>query len=112
MYEYNGKVVAVEDVEKITVKLEIGFSITIEQKFLLYGIESISNTARVQSCQRMAKDRLKSYILGKHVIVKSHRHDSNIYLADVYIETSKGIISINDWLVKEDLAKYRISKTI
>jgi micrococcal nuclease len=112
MYEYNGRVTAVENVENITVKLEVGFSITIERDFRLYGIDSISDNGRVQSCQRLAKDRLKSYVLGKNIIIKTHRHSSEIYLADVYIETSSGIKCINDWLVKENLAKYRTSKTV
>jgi len=112
MYEYNGIVTAVDSVELITVKLEVGFSITIEKSFRLYGIDSLKQTNNGGSCQRMAKDRLKSYILGKAIIIKTYKYTDDIYLADLYIETSNGIVSINDWLVKEKLAVYRTTKTV
>ena len=109
MYEYNGKVTGVTDVETVTVRLEIGFRICVEQQVKLFGISGIDASTDHTNC-RAAKDRLKSYILDKHVIVKTYKYSDEIYLADIYIETSHGLECVNDWLVKEKLAKYRSSK--
>lgn len=110
MYEYAGKVIGVLDIETVTVKLEIGFGICVEQIVKLYGIDARLIESTPLHHGKYDKDRLKSFILDKNVIVKTYKHKDNIYLADIYIETSHGIICVNDWMVKEKLANYRTSK--
>lgn len=111
MYEYNGKVIDVSDAETITVVLQVGFRITVQKTILLYGIEAPKVRNGEHESGRISRDKLRSLILYKNIIVKTYKHDTETYLGDIYIETPQGIICVNDWLVKENLAKYRSSKT-
>ena len=92
--------------------MSLGFGICVEQDFRLYGIDPKIGGTVDHYQQHNGKERLRQFILNKNVIVKSYKHKSVIYLADMYIETSHGIICINDWLVTEKLAVYRNNKNI
>lgn len=107
MYEYNGKVTTVDDANKITVNLKVGFKLCVEQTIYLYGIDAPEIKGASIEIGTISRDKLRALILDKNVIVKTYKHSNGIYLGDVYMETSQGLLCINDWLVKEKLANYR-----
>jgi micrococcal nuclease len=105
MYTYKAKVVKVYDGDTITVNIDLGFGIEMqEQKVRLLNI----NTPEIRGEEReqglISRDRLKERILDKEVILKTYKDKKGKYgrwLAEVFIEEE----NLNEWLINEGLAK-------
>lgn len=110
MYVYKAIVIKVYDGDTITVRIDLGFNITITERLRLFGI----NTPEVRGAEReeglKSRDWLRTLILNKEIIVKTYRDKKGKYgryLADIFIEQETGSVNINDWLVRENLAERR-----
>lgn len=105
MYEYKGYVTKVYDGDTITVDIDLGFDILFKnQKIRLSRI----NTPEVRGEERLAglksRDALRERILNKHIILRTEKDKQGKYgrwLAEIWIEEE----CVNDWLIKEGLAK-------
>ena len=110
MYEYNAKVVRVYDGDTITVKVHLGFKITVQETIRLFGIDAPEVRGTDKEIGRISRDKLRALILDKEVIIKTYKDKKGKYgryIADIYLETENGLLCVNDWLVKEKLAEYR-----
>ena len=104
-YKYSAFVESVYDGDTITISIDCGFGIVLKkQKIRLYGI----NTPEVRGEERelglISRDRLREKILNKNIVIetiKDKKGKYGRYLGIIYYEGE----NINDWLVKNNLAK-------
>ena len=107
LYHYKGVVTSVYDGDTITVTIELGFHVSLtKEKFRLSRI----NTPEVRGPEKakgiISRDWLRDRILGKEVILVTHKDKKGKYgrwLADIWIDD----ICINDELVNNGLAEYK-----
>jgi len=104
-YKYSAFVESVYDGDTITISIDCGFGIVLKkQKIRLYGI----NTPEVRGEERelglISRDKLREKILNKDIVIetiKDKKGKYGRYLGIIYYEGE----NINDWLVKNNLAK-------
>jgi len=109
MYEYRAFVRKVYDGDTITVDFDLGFGITLGgQKIRLLGID----TPEVRGPERpeglKSRDALRTKIGNKWIKVKTTKDKRGKYgrwLGEIFINENEEELSINDWLLKEGLAK-------
>ncbi len=116
MYEYNGKVIGVPTPDRVTVQVKLGFDIIICEIVHLFGLDVPSKRERDINGRRVSRERLRSLILNKEIIVKTYKLENGDttekpkYMADLYLETPQGLLCVNDWMVEQNLAKYSETK--
>lgn len=88
-YTYHALVIDCFDGDTITAIVDIGFSITITEKFRLYGI----NTPELmkgnnREAGKSAKDFLHGLIYGKEVVIKTYKTKEKYgrFLAEIEID--------------------------
>jgi len=104
-YIYKAKCTSVYDGDSITLDIDLGFNHTMsDQKIRLYGI----NTPEIRGDEREAglvsAERLRGLILGKEIMLVSHKDKSGKYgrwLGTIYLEGQ----NLNQLLVDEGLAE-------
>ena len=104
-YKYSAFVESVYDGDTITISIDCGFGIVLKkQKIRLYGI----NTPEVRGEERelglISRNKLREKILNKNIVIetiKDKKGKYGRYLGIIYYEGE----NINDWLVKNNLAK-------
>ena len=107
MYEYKAKIVKVIDGDTVDVTIDLGFSITIEERIRFYGIncpetrtsDKIEKARGIQS-KAFTESKLP---VGKTVTLQSKVFDKEKYgriLADVIVDG----VNLNQELLKEGLA--------
>lgn len=107
LYHYRGIVIKVYDGDTITVDVDLGFKISMnQQKFRLYRI----NTPEVRGPEKpqgiKSRDWLRERILDKEVMLVTHKDKQGKYgrwLADIWFDD----ICVNDELVAKGLAEYK-----
>jgi micrococcal nuclease len=109
MYEYRAKVVRVIDGDTIDLRVELGFHISVEDRFRLYGIDTPelnSSDPEVRAKAVLAKNRLIELLpVGLEVRIqtlKDKREKFGRYLAMVFINDTE---YVNGILLSEGLAK-------
>lgn len=108
MYEYKATVVAVYDGDTITADVDLGFkSFQRGLKFRLFGIDAPEVRGEERADGVITRDWLRERILGKEVVIHSHKDSTGKYgrwLADVFPldDQSK---SYNQMMVEEGLAE-------
>lgn len=111
MFTYKAKVVSVYDGDTITCLVDLGFKITIKEKFRLYGIDTPEIRTKDLQEKKLgykAKEKLESLIKNKDVYLvvmkkgKFGRWISKVYLNKNDIEDDN---SVNQILLKEGFAK-------
>jgi micrococcal nuclease len=104
MYEYKAIVTEVYDGDTITANVDLGFNISIEEKFRLLNINSPELKGTEKADGLISRDRLREKILNKEVIIKTSKDKKEKYgryLAEIYL----GSENINEWLIVEGLAE-------
>lgn len=105
MYEYNAYVTKVYDGDTITVDIDLGLGVWIRnQTIRLAGIDAPEIRGEEREMGLIARDRLRSLVLDKKVIIKTYKDRKGKYgrwIADVYCQSEY----INGLLVDEGLAK-------
>jgi len=108
MYEYRAKVVRVVDGDTVDFRVELGFHISLEDRFRLYGIDAPERNSKDPEQRELAKKatgRLRELLPeGKEVTIrtlKDRREKYGRYLACVY---SDGVW-VEQILLDEGLAK-------
>ena len=105
-YVYNAEVVSVYDGDSITVLLDLGMKITVKASCRLFGVDTPevrSKVAGEKEAAYKAKDRVKSLVLGKNVVVQSIQKPDKYGRLLVRIWTEEGQC-VNDLLISESLA--------
>lgn len=106
MYIYKAFVLAVLDADTIIATIDMGFQVYKRQRLKLANVEVSLDDYQ----NKKTRDWLKSLILNKDVLLKvkkSGRGDNGVYYAEVFIDEENEIKSINEWLVRENLANYK-----
>jgi micrococcal nuclease len=112
MYEYRAIVSKVYDGDTITVDIDLGFNAWQKNmKLRFYGINApeVRGSERPQGLK--ARDWLRDKILGKQVILRTHRDRKCKYgrwLAEVYLPGENFEASINAQLVDAGLAEWKV----
>lgn len=108
LFTYKAICVKVYDGDTITVNIDLGFGTTFsDQKLRLFGIDTPEIKGESKASGIIAKDRIRSLILDKEIIVKTHKDKKEKYgryLADVFFQEGEEWIHLNELLVKENLA--------
>lgn len=110
-YLYQAEVVEVYDADTATLRVDLGFNITITERFRLYRI----NAWEVTGDEKVEGLKAKDYFLQQCPIgstvwiktVKDKKGKYGRYLADIYIKTTDGYQCLNDLLVANNHAKYQ-----
>lgn len=105
-YVYNAEVVSVYDGDSITVLLDLGMKMTVKASCRLFGLDTPeirSKVAGEKEVANKAKDRVKSLVLGKNVVVQSVQKPDKYGRLLVKVWTEEGLC-LNDLLIEEKLA--------
>ena len=110
-YLYQAEVVEVYDADTTTLKVDLGFNITITERFRLYRI----NACEVTGAEKVEGLKAKDYFLQRCPVgstiwiktVKDKKGKYGRYLADIYIKTNDSYECLNDLLVTNNHAKYQ-----
>ena len=105
-YVYKAEVVSVYDGDSITVLLDLGMKMTVKASCRLFGIDTPevrSKVAGEKEAAYKAKDRVKSLVLGKNVVVQSIQKPDKYGRLLVRVWTEEGQC-LNDLLIEEGLA--------
>lgn len=110
MYQYNAKIISVYDGDTVTAEVDLGFNVTITEKFRLVRINAPEVRGEEREDGLKSRDRLRELILNKNVIIKTlkdRKGKYGRYLAEIYINQDDKSTNVNDWLVIENLAEYK-----
>jgi micrococcal nuclease len=104
LYIYRAQVISVYDGDTLTVDIDLGFSVVLrKQTVRLARINTPELRGGTLEKGLAARDALRSRVLGKSVILKTHRDSREKYgrwLGEVWTDGD----CINDWLLSEGLA--------
>jgi micrococcal nuclease len=110
-YLYQAEVVEVYDADTATLRVDLGFNITLTERFRLYRINAWEVTGPEKPQGLLAKDFfLQQCPIGSTVWIKTVRNKKGKYgryLADIYIKTTDNYQCLNDLLVANNHAKYQ-----
>lgn len=105
MYQYNAHIVSVYDGDTCTALVDLGFTVSVEVKFRLYGINTPelkggTTTSKAKGIE--ARNRLRELIEGKEVTLKSIKGSDAFgrWLA-VIDDPEGGGITINQRMISE-----------
>lgn len=107
LYEYKGKVIKIVDGDTIDIQVDLGFSIYINQRVRLYGIDTPELNSK-NPTERLASLHIKSYLnlqwLNQDVYIKSVKGEDKYgrYLALIY---NRMDVSLNQFLTDNRFAK-------
>ena len=110
MYEQNAKIISIYDGDTVTAEVDLGFNVTITEKFRLVRINAPEVRGEEREDGLKSRDRLRELILNKNVIIKTlkdRKGKYGRYLAEIYIHEDDKTTNVNDWLVTENLAEYK-----
>lgn len=112
MYEYSAEVVKHVDGDTIRLRVDVGFNMTFQDNFRLFGIDTPELRAKdpdEKKRAQLAKLRLAELCpIGSFVRVRTHKADKyGRWLAEIYVngEDPGFFLSVNEKLVDEGHAK-------
>lgn len=100
LYTYKAKVLSVYDGDTYTLKFDLGFKISVEHKVRMLYIDTPELRGEEREAGLVVRDVVREHILGKEVVVKTHRDKSGKYgryLVELYIEEMDQMYNI--WLI-------------
>jgi len=106
IYQYRAHVVSVYDGDTLRADVDLGFFTWIKnEQFRLARI----NAPEVRGDERedglRTRDRLRELVLGQDVIIETEKKGKyGRYIAEVFLDTERGLVNVNDRLVHEGLA--------
>lgn len=107
-YKYKGTVDEVYDGDTITVSVDLGFNVTVREKFRISGIDAPEVRGAERESGLRSRDFLRGKILGRTVILETERDKQEKYgryLARVWFEDEIGVdCSVGEVMLKEGLA--------
>jgi micrococcal nuclease len=106
MYTYKATVIDVHDGDTVTAVVELGFHITTTIKIRFLGINAPELRGETRQDAVKSRLRLVSLILGKEVILKTHRDKQEKFgrwLGEIFINEND-TKSVNQMLIDEGLA--------
>lgn len=108
-YLYEAKVIDVYDGDTITCKVDLGFHVSVEVKFRLFGIDTPELRGHEREEGVRVRDIVRERILNKQVLLKSHKGKTGKYgrwLAEVlYTDEDDVKTNLNLMLVAEGNAQ-------
>lgn len=104
MYEYKALITRVIDGDTVDAQVDVGFAITVNQRFRLYGINTPETRTRDKSEKAAgirAKEEVIRLIENKIVTIKTHGTGKfGRYLVEIFV----GDMNLNEYLVEEGYA--------
>jgi len=112
LYQYRAFVSKVYDGDTITVEIDFGFNAFLkEEKVRLNRINTPEITGSTREKGIIARDYLRSLILGKNILLKTIKDKKGKYgryLGEIFVEIeNNNWININDHLVEKNFAEYK-----
>lgn len=107
MYQYKAHIKSVYDGDTCTAIVDLGFTVSVEVKFRLLGIDTPElrgGTAATKAKAAAARDRLKELVEGKEVFIDSYRGSDAFGRWLCVIREPDETISVNEKLLKEGFA--------
>lgn len=105
-YLYRAFITNVIDGDTVDARVDLGFTVSVNVRFRLYGIDTPelrSSDEAVREQAKLAKQYVIDCLLNKEVLLKSYKTDKyGRWLADFFIEEN---VTISRRLVEEGLAK-------
>lgn len=102
-YNYSAEVVSVYDADTLTLKVDLGFGLTLTEKFRLYGIDAWEMRGVEKPEGTIARDWLRERLSSHEVIyLKSYKDKKGKYgryLATLYVEENGSFTNLNEQLV-------------
>lgn len=103
-YNYKAKITRIVDGDTVDAIVDLGFTVSVNVRFRLYGIDTMELTDKdpvKRNLAMEAKLRLISLVEGKEVMLKSYKTDKyGRWLAEIFLDGT----SINKMLLSEGLA--------
>ena len=109
LYFYKAVVKSVYDGDTVTLDIDLGLGVWLKkQKIRLYGINTPEIRGEERESGLISKYRLSDMILGKEIVIETHRDKTEKYgrwLATLWFKEEDGDwININELLISEGLA--------
>jgi endonuclease YncB( thermonuclease family) len=110
-YFYEAQVVSTYDADTTTLNVDLGFNVSIQERFRLHGINAWEVRGPEKDKGIPARDWFRSLIPENHKIyihtIKDRKEKFGRYLCRIYIPTALGWLCINDELVRQGHAVYQ-----
>jgi len=96
MYTYIAKVIRVVDGDTVIMKVDVGFHVTVKERFRLSSIDTAEiyrpRNAKEKAHGLKAKALVEKYLLGKKVLVKTKKNTGKFgrWIATIYPLDKKG----------------------
>lgn len=108
MYVYRARITSVYDGDTVTADVDLGFSVWAHgEKLRLYGLDAPELRGSEREQGLISRDWLREQILDKDVFIRTvadKKGKYGRYLAEIFLDG----ININDQLVAEGLAEYKV----
>jgi len=102
MYTYKATIIDVYDGDTVTALVDLGFHTKVQLRIRLFGINTPEIRGKERESGLKARDRVNALIMGKEVVLKTHRDRQEKYgrwLAEIFLPGSE--VSINTLLIEE-----------
>jgi micrococcal nuclease len=106
-YRYRAHVLKIYDGDTITVRVDLGFHVQITQRLRLARIDAWEVRGEERPAGLIARDWLRSQILGRDVIVQTVKDATGKYGRYIAEVETLGGANLNDALVANGHARYR-----
>lgn len=114
-YVYYADIIKVYDGDTVTADIDLGFHTwRRNEKLRLFGIDAPEVRGEEKQSGFKSRDWFRAQILNKRIIVNTIKYKGNTrgkygrYLARIFVRTGETCLSINDELVEQGLAEYRL----
>lgn len=114
-YVYYADIIKVYDGDTVTADIDLGFHTwRRNEKLRLFGIDAPEVRGEEKPSGYLSRDWLRSQVLNKRIIINTIKYKGHTrgkygrYLARLFIRTGDSCLSINDELVNQGLAEYRL----
>lgn len=111
LYHYKATITSVYDGDTVTAEVDLGFYVHVTEKLRLTGIDTPELRGSEREQGLISRDRLRELVLGKEVLIKTEKDKKGKYgrfLATIYLAEGDSFININQLLVNEGLAEWRV----
>ena len=105
-YKYKAIITNVVDGDTVDARVDLGFTVSVDVRFRLYGIDTAEMNSvdeEQRELAKQAKQYLTNTILNKEVLIKTHKPDKfGRWLVEIFISED---YTINNLLLEKKLAK-------
>lgn len=103
-YKYKAIITNVVDGDTVDARVDLGFTVSVDIRFRLYGIDTPELNSKEESVRykaKLAKQYVIDKILDKEVLIESYKTDKyGRWLVNIFIEDK----TLNQMLIEEQLA--------